>query len=188
MSGYVAQFDASPWGAGAVLLLKGKVMRYWHYSWQQGDASHLGVLPGHSRHQTFWELAALLICLVTWGDEFREECLAVVGDNVASLQCVLALKGRGPLLAISREIAWRQAAFAWKFEVGHIPTEANKLADTLSRLTAPSPAPFPLAALRDALPSGVPFFERALEGISLSMKIGHHEGQRACVMPVRCSC
>ena len=85
--------------------------------------------------------------LVLWGDKFVHESLQVVGDNVGALSSALSLKGAGPLLAISRELAWRRARRQWKYVVGHIATESNTIPDLLSRQHDPRPAAFPSAAL-----------------------------------------
>ena len=58
----------------------------------------------------------------------------MIGDNTASLQLALSLSGSDGLLAISREMTWRKARLGWCFAVGHLPTEANGVADALSRL------------------------------------------------------
>ena len=61
-----------------------------------------------------------------------------------SLQQALDMKGKGPMLRISAELSWRKAKFGWLFAVGHLPTEANLLADALSRLSDPTePKDFP---------------------------------------------
>ena len=103
-----------------------------------------------SRSQTFLEAYTLLLSLIAWPPSSTSgpERLGVLGDNVGALQNALSLSGKGPLLTVAREIAWRQAAEGWHFSVGHIPTESNTVADALSRLSAPEPASFP-DALRD---------------------------------------
>ena len=81
------------------------------------------------------------LALSVWASD--RECLAVLGDNTASLQDALDLSGTGAMLAVAREIAWRQARRGWLFAVGHLPSEANTVTDALSRLESPDPAPFP---------------------------------------------
>ena len=76
--------------------------------------------------------------------------LQVVGDNTGALNAALHLKGSGPMLAISRELAWRKARRRWSYVLGHISTEDNGVPDALSRLQDPSPSVFPTAALRGA--------------------------------------
>ena len=82
----------------------------------------------------------LLLTLIRWGSVTREAGVAVVGDNTASLGAAANLRGRGALTAISRELAWRKVRHQWRFAVGHLPSEANTVADTLSRLSAPDGA------------------------------------------------
>ena len=126
------------------------MVEYFSTVWNGEEAKHLRVVPGDSRHQTFWEYATLLLCLMTWGDHFTKESVLVVGDNTGSLSNALSLKGKGDLLAISRELSWRQARRHWKFSVGHLPSEHNVVADALSRRTDPKGAPWPSLALRSA--------------------------------------
>ena len=93
---------------------------------------------------------ALLISLREWAKDFQQHQLAVVGDNTGALTNALALKGKGVLAAVAREIAWRKERFNWSFAVGHIPSELNVVADALSRQFEPSPPPFPAQALSKA--------------------------------------
>ena len=79
--------------------------------------------------------------MLVWQDRFREGTILIIGDNIPSLQNTLDLKGRGPLLAISREIAWRKARHSWHYSVGHLPPEHNTAPDTLSRQAGPSIKP-----------------------------------------------
>ena len=95
------------------------------------------------KFQSFWEFLMILLVLVVWGSRFTSTSLGILGDNVAAINGALSYKGRGPMPAVAREIAWRRAVFRWAFRVGHIPSESNVLADKLSRLVAPSPASFP---------------------------------------------
>ena len=71
--------------------------------------------------------------------------MAVLTDNTAALQNALKLSGFKQMQPIAREIAWRKAKLRWSFEVGHLPSEQNDLADALSRRYSPSPVPFPVA-------------------------------------------
>ena len=78
-----------------------------------------------------------------WGKDFVQEALAVVTDNTAALQQTLDLKGRGPMLEVALELSWRKARARLQFTPDHLPTEQNKLADALSRLSAPGNAVIP---------------------------------------------
>ena len=84
-----------------------------------------------------------------WGSRFVQHRVAVLGDNTGALTDAIELKGSGPLLAIARELAWRQARFGWLFAVGHVPSESNGVPDALSRSTEPGKS-FPARALRHA--------------------------------------
>jgi hypothetical protein len=85
-----------------------------------------------------WEYMVIWLALEVWGDRFRCEGLAILGDNIASLSGALALKGKSGLSRITRELAWRKVRRGWRYACGHLPAEHNGLADALSRLTAPS--------------------------------------------------
>ena len=151
MMDVVMQVDASPWGGGATLRHTGKTIEYWWTIWDERDVQKMKVQTGQARHQTFWEALALLISMIAWRDCFQWGPVLVIGDNVPALQNALDLKGRGPLMAISREIAWRKARYGWHYHVGHLPSEHNKAPDALSRIAAPSPEEWPWAALGDAV-------------------------------------
>ena len=139
-SHWVAQFDASPWGGGAILRQGNDIREFWTTAWDQRDFAHLDVRIGEPSAQCFLEFLALFVCLELWADRFSGERLQVVGDNIGALEAALQLKGAGPMLAISRELAWRKARRRWTFMVGHISTEANYVPDALSRLHDPEPA------------------------------------------------
>ena len=61
------------------------------------------------------------------------------GDNIGALQSTASLKGKGALIAIAQEIAWRQSARRWAPMPLHQPSELNTLADALSRTEAEGP-------------------------------------------------
>ncbi len=78
----------------------------------------------------------MLAALTTWMPTISAaQSVSVLGDNVGALQVALSLTGRGQLHTIAKDIAWRQAIHGWIYEVGHLPSEANTVADTLSRLS-----------------------------------------------------
>jgi len=116
---------------------------YFSVAWEASMVPHLAVHIGEARSQTFWEFLALFLVLEVWADEYRSSGLNVAGDNVGALQQALALKGRGPMLEISREVAWRKARRGWSFKMGHLPSERNGTADALSRMAAPELYPLP---------------------------------------------
>ena len=137
------EFDASPWGGGGLLRLQGHIVQHFTVRWDDEVLGILGARAGDSRWQTVYEYVTLLVALLLWGDSGAEKLLYVYGDNVGALQCAQDLKGRGPMLLISRELAWRRVRHRWEFELAHLPAELNGDADALSRVHAEPPTPLP---------------------------------------------
>ena len=109
--------------------------------------SMFGAVAGDSRWQSCWEFLTLLLALITWKDKAKDEVLFLLGDNIAALQNALSLRGRGQMLMIAREIAWRQAKWPLFFDCHHLPKESNTTADALSRLAAVPPSTVPASLL-----------------------------------------
>jgi len=132
------QADASPWGGGAILFIDRLPREYVMMTWTPRMAEKMRTRIGDSAGQTSWEYFVLFVALQTWASDFRSGLL-LLGDNLSSLAGILNLRGRGGALnAITKEIAWRRVRYGWRFAAGHLPTERNKLADSLSRVAAPS--------------------------------------------------
>ena len=66
------------------------------------------------------------------------EGLCFLGDNVASLNLALSGKAKGNMAAIARELSVMKARDNLRFSVGHLPSEQNVIADSISRLAQPS--------------------------------------------------
>ena len=94
----------------------------------------MGVQIGRPDGQTSWELLCLLLALMVWAKDSHDETLTILGDNVGSLQAAISLKSAPSLRCLCRELALLQTLHHWRFNVGHIPTELNGVADALSRL------------------------------------------------------
>ena len=75
----------------------------------------------------------------------------MLGDNTSALQHALKLAGRREMVAVAREVAWRQIRSNWAFKVGHLPAEQNLFADALSRRFAPAPVKLPPICLANAV-------------------------------------
>ena len=101
-------------------------------------AEHLGVTIGLPAGQTTWEYLVILLALEIWAARFRSSGLLLLGDNLGALEGALNHRGRGDLSKITRELSWRQVRQAWLYAVAHLPSEANVVADRLSRLHAPA--------------------------------------------------
>jgi len=151
--GAMIQFDASPWGGGAVLFRQRVPVEFFELRWTADLATRLGAPIGDPAGQTSWEYLALLVSLLTWGSECAAEGVAILGDNTGALANSLSFKGKGAQAQISRELAWRKVRHGWRFAVGHLPSEGNVLADCLSRTGAPDGSErreFPAALLSAA--------------------------------------
>jgi len=134
------QCDASLWGGGSVLFVQGRAREYICTAWSEASARRLGVEIGSAEGQTAWEYLILFLSLLCWADSFRDTGVACMGDNLASLSGILAMKGKSNLTKITRELAWRKCRQRWHYSAGHLPSERNTLADALSRVSAPSGA------------------------------------------------
>ena len=144
-----AEFDASPWGGGAVLRKGEIIQEYFSTTWTTDTAKHLGVYPGVSKFQTFWVFYTLYLVLLMWSSRFPG--LQIFGDNTGALSNALRLTGKkGVLISIAREISWRKVRAGWVFEVAHLPAEYNVVADASSRSSGPDPLQHPSLALRSA--------------------------------------
>ena len=154
--GTVFQFDASPWGAGAVLKRNNAILEYWHCTWNLQSVAHLGVATGQAKFQIFWEFLALLLCLIIWSKHAERNPVLLVGDSKTALQDAIDFKGKRSMLAVARELAWHTARKGWTSKVGHLASEHNVVPDALSRLEAPKPKPFPSFALAKAARVQVP--------------------------------
>ena len=115
----------------------GAPTEFFELSWDPDLAHTLDIAVGSSSGQSCWEYLTLYLVLLMWAERFRQKGFEVLGDNTAALSNSLSFKGRGGMARISKEIAWRKVRFAWRFAVGHLPSEANTLADALSRTSAP---------------------------------------------------
>ena len=150
------EFDASPWGGGAVLRSADRCREYFFTTWDEGLFKQFGAACGDPKWQSLWELATLLLSLIIWGEHAVDCVLMIHGDNVAALHA-LSLKGKGDMNAVAREISWRKARFFWEFDVHHIPSEQNHIADALSRLSAVHASAFPSDLVRmQAWPGNAP--------------------------------
>jgi len=133
LSAEIVEFDASPWGGGAARRRGDVYLDYFAVQWSTELAGTSGAPIGCSSGQSFWEFFCLLLVLLVWGESCPGRTLQIQGDNTSALQQALKKKGRGSMLSVSRELAWRQARFSWQFSVAHLPSEHNAVADALSR-------------------------------------------------------
>ena len=140
------EVDASPWGAGAVLLIHDVPSQFFTFAWRPEDFEGLKVTIGDSAGQTFLEVVALVMAVELWCD--GSESTAIFGDNVGSLQELLDLRGRGLHERPAQVLAVLRGTRSLDISVGHLPTEANLTADALSRQVGPvgERKPWPFAS------------------------------------------
>ena len=138
-------FDAGPWGYGAAESFKGKIVAYAAGVWDEAMLQRFKAQTGDLAIQSLWEHLAELVTLCLWA--LSDEPFIMQGDNLGSLNSAQNLGGRGALLAVGREVAWRRAAFRWRPIFAHRPAELNTICDALSRVQSPKRYPVPLDVL-----------------------------------------
>ena len=93
----------------------------------------------------------------------------ILGDNLPALQEALDLKGKGGQEPLAQALAVIVASRSLSLTVAHLPTEANVLADSLSRQSEPGnlkPWPFTSAQHEQGrLREDTPVSPRELWGI-----------------------
>ena len=129
------EVDASPWGGGGVLVIHGKPVRCFCCTWEAGEFQGLGVEVGSSASQTFFEILVLVLAIELWARSARPT--AVLGDNVAALQEAISMKGKGIHAPLSQALAVLIVSRTLHLSAGHLPSEANEAADSLSRQAEP---------------------------------------------------
>ena len=137
------EFDASPWGGGAVLRKAGHAVEFLALAWDAEVLDFFKAELGNPKWQTTWEFLTLLLALIRWRQHAQGAVLFFLGDNIGALQDAISLKGKGDLMTIAREIAWRKAVYKLSFECAHLPKDMNVTADALSRLAAVPPTRLP---------------------------------------------
>ena len=142
-SPFHVEFDASPWGGGAALRRGNTFVAYFEIDWDDQILSLFNAQLGDSRFQSLWEFVTLLLSLIVWREYAASTTLFILGDNISALQDAIKLNGKGLMLVVAREIAWRQAKWPLNFDCMHLPKERNVVADALSRRSAQPPQGLP---------------------------------------------
>ena len=93
---------------------------------------------GDCAAQTFFEVVALVMAVELWCKDAAPT--AILGDNVASLQEAIDMKGWALHQLPSQVLALLRCSRSLVLAVGHLPSEANWAADALSRLGVGPPA------------------------------------------------
>ena len=122
----------------------GRPVRCFSCAWHADDFRGMNVLVGDSSSQTFFEILVLILAVELWAEGVRPTI--VLGDNTAALQEALSLKGKGVHAPLSQALSVLMIARSLRLTAGHLPSEANDAADTLSRQAEPDNVkPWPFA-------------------------------------------
>ena len=144
--------DASPWGAGGVLVhvATGKPLEGFVAVLTADDEAELGVKIGSPDGQALLELWAIFLALKLWVRMFRSRLRKPVlrADSLAALGAAKKLSSPTPgLNHMGAEMSILLEVWDVDEPVGrHLPGKLNDLADYYSRLQAPNCPAEPAAA------------------------------------------
>lgn len=146
--------DASPFGIGGWIAINGVVHEYYTDDIAPYDCVVLQRQRGSHEGQQAFESLALLVAFRQWLPVISHSRSAVHfrADNTGALTVMSALKGKGSLGIVARELALDlgQGEFM-PTTVSHLPGVANDTADSLSRRLDPSKQPWAVpGTLREA--------------------------------------
>ena len=143
----VVTTDASPWGMGATIAYRERVLGYVASRITAVDGDKWETAPGRCEDQALWEQLAVLVALrafrqllpqkqgVTW--RVRSDSMVVVGATT---------KLSSPDWRINEvlgEVALECALCQARICVDHLPGVKNEVADGLSRMWGPTPSALP---------------------------------------------
>ena len=79
--------DASPWGGGGFLSLRGHPVAWLATSWTEDDARATGCRLGDHRDQALYELLIVVVCAKAWRTQWRAKptMLRIKSDSMAAL-------------------------------------------------------------------------------------------------------
>ena len=155
LQGLLLEVDASPWGGGAACWRgvstragRGPPDEYIVARWTPADEELLGVVIGEAAGQAVWEAFMYLLAVRHFVAANTRGRIAVVGDALGVWSGLVSLSARSPAINdVAREVALILAPLGHELTGVHIWSEANALADELSRLDDLGATP---AALGDA--------------------------------------
>ena len=135
--------DASPWGLGGILQENGQIVSWYACELSEFDFKFFDFRIGEAAGQQCWEALAALVALRVWKTRWRDQRvrLTVRGASVSMLTVLMKFKAptkSRSLGIVAREVALDVAEAVYSPDISeHIPGVTNKMADALSRLSAP---------------------------------------------------
>ncbi|KAF4650528.1 hypothetical protein FOL46_000914 [Perkinsus olseni] len=129
--------DASTTGYGGILVLDGKLARWFSEKVSDDDLRKFSASRGNSKFQALWETLAILIALRLWKNRLPSTVgIVCQSDSRSALGAALRLRSRSPTInAVVRDLALDAAVDVRVLHVlyEHVPSKLNYLADSLSR-------------------------------------------------------
>ncbi|KAF4738482.1 hypothetical protein FOZ63_033732 [Perkinsus olseni] len=129
--------DASTTGYGGILVLDGKLARWFSEKVSDDDLRKFSASRGNSKFQALWESLAILIASRLWKNRLPSTVgIVCQSDSRTALGAALRLRSRSPTInAVVRELALDAAVDVRVLHVlyEHVPSKLNYLADSLSR-------------------------------------------------------
>ena len=129
--------DASIWGFGGWLSIRGRPVEWFSEPITPEDERALGHARGNHEGQQAFEAFTLLLAIRLWAREWKDERYVLIlrNDNIGALTIYSSLKGRScPMNAIAREYALDISEGVFEPSlIQHIPGITNAVADVLSR-------------------------------------------------------
>ena len=136
------EFDASPWGYGAVLYVHGRPKEYFGLLISEEDLTRFGIIIGDHRFQTLCENLAILIGVRHWLPRWKSQRLRVMvkTDSMSALGAWDKERSKSVAVnAVVREAALDMAEGLYRIDVReHIAGVSNVWPDALSRLAQPN--------------------------------------------------
>ena len=151
-SQFTVRCDASPWGFGGILEKHGRPIAWWACGISPEDRRVIPGELGDPAYQAEWELFAILISFVTWGESLCGGTVACVEtDSKAAMYATAKLSSNTPTMnALAGEIGLRLVGRC--VDLKHISGVSNYEADALSRLYVGKDVPEHLRAVPRSVP------------------------------------
>ena len=141
--GNTVVLDASPWGGGGFLSVKGEPVTWFSTAWTAEDCRRLDIVIGDHRHQAVVEAYAILIGVRFWLQRWSiaPTVVLVKSDSIAALG---SMERGGTTKNASLNLLLKELALViatvptgLRLSFRHLPGARNEWADALSRVAQP---------------------------------------------------